>query len=281
MESSYGQPQFFLEILFVRRSGFLGTMGVIGYSIEFDDRPAAEIYFAQSFEDGGDVHESMSELDPAIGMLEIFTFRKAFDIFDMQKEQAIAERLDGFHGVAPALEIVRDIQFQLDVPRIRQTHDLIEFFGAFTKRTHMIVISERNSEVGGALAKLGESFGQLFEVHRGRRTALGAIVENLEIESACVAQEFGMRRMLGNALFRGRGIAEQISAGKRHELQLVLAKQIAHRGGASKLRDAVGSQLNAAKTNRSNVVDGLAIVAAPGDRRITEMDFGRRRRDRR
>src|ERR1700687_1385344 len=147
MESSYGQPQFFLEILFVRRSGFFGTMGVIGYSTEFDDRPAAEIYFAQSFEDGGDVDQAVPQLDEAIGTLRILATREMLDVFDVQKKQAIAKLVDGFHGVAAALEIVRDIQFQFDVPRIRQAHDLIEFLGALAKRAHMIVISERDSEV--------------------------------------------------------------------------------------------------------------------------------------
>ncbi len=60
MESSYGQPQLFLEILLVRRCSFFGTVGVIGHSVQFDNRPATEIYFAQSFKDGGYVHQSTS-----------------------------------------------------------------------------------------------------------------------------------------------------------------------------------------------------------------------------
>ena len=81
--------------------------------------------------------------------------------------------------------------------------------------------------------------------------------------------------------FRDRGVAQQIAAGKRHELQLVLAKEIAHGGGTAKLRNAVGPQLYAAKTNRGDVVDGLAIVAAPGDGSVAVVDFGRRRCDER
>src|SRR5713226_139570 len=112
----------------------------------------------------------------------------------------------------------------------------------------MIVISERDPEISGAFAKLGESFAQLLEVRRGRGAALRAIVDYLEVESARVTQKLSVRRMLSNALFRDRGVAKQIAARKRHKLQLVLAKQIAHCGGTAKLRDAVGAQLYAVKT---------------------------------
>src|SRR6266851_1835433 len=278
MESSYGQPQLFLEILLVRRRSFFGTVGVIGHSVEFDDRPTAEIYFAQSFKDGGYVHQSVAQLDPSIGVLGVLP-RKALDVFDVQKEQSIAELIDGFRGVAATLKIVRDIQFQFDVAGIRKTHDLVEFFGTLPERAHMIVISERDSEVSGALAELGESFGQLFEVCRSHSTALRAIVDYLEVESSRVAQKFGARSMFADALFRDSRVAEQVTAGKRHELQLVLAKQIAHRGGTAKLRDAVRAQLYAAKTDGGDVFDGLAIVAAPGDRCVAKMNFGRRGSD--
>src|SRR6266436_2715836 len=157
---------------------------------------------------------------------------------------------------------MRDIQFQFDVARIRNTHDLIKLFGALAKRAHVIVIAERDSEIRCALAELGESFAQLFEVCRRRGAARGAIVDDLEIESARGAQKFGVRRVLGDALFCDRGVAKQVAAGKRHELQLVLVKQIAYRGGTAKLRDAVRAQLYAAKTNRGDVVDRLAMVAA-------------------
>src|SRR5713226_932500 len=281
MASSYSHSQLFLEIVFVRRGGFLGTVGVVGYSVELDDRPATEIYFAQSFEDGGDVHQAAAQLDKAIGMLRILASSEMLDVFDVQEEQAIIELVDGFHGVAAALEIVRDIQFQFDEARIRKTHDLIKLFGAFAERAHVIVITERDSEISGALAELGESFSQKFEVRGSRGAAFRTIVDDLEVKSASVAQKLGVRCVLGDALLRGCGVAEQIAAGKRHELQLVTTKQIAHRSRTAKLGNAVGAQLYAVKTNGGDVVDGLAIVAAPGDRRVSEMDFGRRRRDRR
>src|SRR5260370_33204016 len=148
--------------------------------------------------------------------------------------------MDGFHGVATALKIVGDIQFQFDVARIGKTHDLVKLFGAFAERAHVVMVSERDSEISGALAELGESFAQLFEVRRGGGTTLGTIIKDLEVESAYVAQKVGVGRVLGNAVFRNRWGANQIAAGKRHELQFVPPKQIAHRGGPAKLGDAVG-----------------------------------------
>src|ERR1700682_774296 len=232
MESSYGHSQLFLEILLVCRGGFFGAMGVVGNSVEFDDCPAAEIDSAQRFEDGGDVHESVPKPDETIGMLRVLASLEALDVFNVQEEQAIAEFLDGFRGVAAALKMVRDVQFQFDVARIRKAHNLIEFFGALAQRAHVIVIAERDSEIRGALAEFGESLAKLFEVWRSRGTAFRSIVDFLEGESARVAQKLGVRRVLGDAFFRHAGVAEQIAAGKRHELQVALAKWIAQRGGA-------------------------------------------------
>src|SRR5882757_5898224 len=89
-----------------------------------------------------------------------------------------------------------------------------------------------------------------------------------------------MSGVLRDALFRGSRITKQIAAGKRHELQLMLSEEIMHRGGAAKLRDAIGTQLYAAKTDGRDVFYGLAILAAPGDRRIAEMNLGGRGRQR-
>src|SRR5882762_11053409 len=82
--------------------------------------------------------------------------------------------------------------------------------------------------------------------------------------------------MLRYAFFRGARVAKQVAAGKRHELQLMLRQEIAHCDGAAKLRDGVGTQLYALKTDRRDVFNSLAILAAPGDRRIAEMNLGGR-----
>src|SRR6266403_2669309 len=58
----------------------------------------------------------------------------------------------------------------------------------------------------------------------------------------------------------------------------MLRQEIADRNGASKLRDGVGTQLYALKTDRRDVFNSLAILAAPGDRRIAEMNLGGRGR---
>jgi len=186
--------------------------------------------------------------------------RKALDVFDVQKEQSIAELIDGFRGVAATLENSARYPIQFDVAGIRKTHDLVEFFGTLPERAPYdcdIRAGFRGSAVRlpSSLRALANCLG----VCRSHSTALRAIVDYLEVESSRVAQKFGARSMFADALFRDSRVAEQVTAGKRHELQLVLAKQIAHRGGTAKLRDAVRAQLYAAKTDGGDVFDG------PGD----------------
>ena len=90
-----------------------------------------------------------------------------------------------------------------------------------------------------------------------------------------VREILGVSGVVSNAFLGSRGITNQISAGKSHELQFVLGKHITHSGGAAKLDDGIGPQLNPMKTHGGDIFYGLAIVAAPGDGSITEMDFGR------
>src|SRR5882762_5036524 len=61
----------------------------------------------------------------------------------------------------------------------------------------------------------------------------------------------------------------------------MLRQKIAHRARAAKLRDGVGTQLYALKTDRRDVFNSLTILAAPSDRRIAEMNLGGRRRQQR
>src|SRR5882762_6351633 len=56
----------------------------------------------------------------------------------------------------------------------------------------------------------------------------------------------------------------------------MLGKKIADGCGRAELRDAVGAQLYATKADCGDVLYCLAIIAAPGDGRIAEMNFGRR-----
>src|ERR1700674_579777 len=120
-------------------------------------------------------------------MLGVFPKGEVLYVIDVQKEPAIMEFLHCFYRVAATLKVVGDIQFQFDVARIRNTHDLIKLLGALAERGHVIVISERDSEISGALAEVGEGFPQQFEIRRGCSPALRAIVDDLEVESAGVA----------------------------------------------------------------------------------------------
>src|SRR6267154_2363397 len=141
-----------------------------------------------------------------------------------------------------------------------------------------MVISERDSDIRGAFAKFRQSFAQLFVIVGNRDAAFRAIIQDLEVQAAGVTQEFGVSSVLRDALFGGSRITKQVATGKRHELQLMLGEEITHCGGAAKLRDAIGTQLYAAKTDGRDVFNGLAILAAPGDRRIAEVNLGGRGR---
>src|ERR1700730_2796295 len=138
------------------------------------------------------------------------------------------------------------------------------------------MISERNSEIRSPFAKFRQGFAQLFVVVRNRDATLRASVQDLKVQAAGVAQEFGVGGMFGDAPFRSSGLAEQVAAGKRHELQIVLAEQVAHCRGTAELRDAVGAQLYAVETDGSDVFNRLAIVASPSDGGVAEMNLGGR-----
>ena len=90
----------------------------------------------------------------------------------MQEQQAVGIFFDGFHGIAAALEIVGNVEFQLGVARIGGFEDLIDFFGMLAERAHVIVVAERNSEIGGAFAEFGEQLAQVFVVRGGDRAIL-------------------------------------------------------------------------------------------------------------
>src|SRR5258708_20431362 len=85
-----------------------------------------------------------------------------------------------------------------------------------------------------------------------------------------------MGGVLRNALFRGTRVANQVAGGECHELQLGWGKKSGNGWRGAKFRDAVGAQLYTTKADGSDIFDRLAIIPAPGDRRIAEMNFGRR-----
>src|ERR1700722_13905981 len=77
------------------------------------------------------------------------------------------------------------------------------------------------------------------------------------------------------------GVNIDAPAGKGNEIEIVFSEEFAERLRASEFFNTIGTYLDAAKSERGDIVNRLAIVAAPGDGRISEMNFARARRNRR
>src|ERR1051325_1625969 len=160
MANSYRHPEFFFQVFLADGSGLFGSARLVRYNIEFDDSPAAEIYFAQRSEHCGEVHASPAQLDKTERTLGRLAFRYRFYILDMQEKQAILIFLDSLGGISATLKIMRHVQFQLGEARVRGLQDLIHFLGALSKRTHVVVISERDSQIRCALSNFCDEFAQ-------------------------------------------------------------------------------------------------------------------------
>src|SRR5712692_5018417 len=144
----------------------------------------------------------------------------------------------------------------------------------------MIVVAERNSQISRTFAQLRQRLTQPFVICRRSRTILGTGVRHLQIQPSGIAQEFCMRGMFGDFLAQRRRITAKITARQRHQLQLVLLQQLKDRRGAAELFDTVRTQLDSAKTQRPDILNRLAIVSAPGNRRVSEVNLRRSRRNR-
>ena len=82
----------------------------------------------------------------------------------MQEQKPVGVLLNGFGRVAPALEVMRHIEFQLGVARVRRLQNLLYLFGTLSQRAHVVVVSERNSQVGGALSYFCDELAQAYVI---------------------------------------------------------------------------------------------------------------------
>src|SRR5438128_1358279 len=105
------------------------------------------MHLAKSFNDRRKVNLPTTKLHKTVRMLWISTGRQLFDILYMKKEQTVAVFPDRPGRIASPLEIVRDIQLQLDVARIGRLQNLVHRLGSLAQRAHVIVISQRDSQV--------------------------------------------------------------------------------------------------------------------------------------
>src|SRR5579885_858877 len=276
MASSQGHPQLVLEIGLVDLGACFWSARGIGDGVEFHDGPAAEMDATQSGERGGYIHAAAAKLDETVRAF--VAGRERLDVLEVEKQEAVAIGLDGLCGIAAALEIVRDIEFQLHIARIARFEDLRDLLRMLAERTHVIVVAQWNAKVGGALAEFAEQSSKLLAVCGGNAAMAGAVVGNLQINSAGLPQEFCVRKVLGN-FFRFRRVDIDAPARQGDKVQFVLLQKISERSGRSKFRDAIRAKLNARKAKSGNILDCLAVVPAPRDGGVAELDFSRRRRN--
>jgi hypothetical protein len=134
----------------------------------------------------------------------------------------------------------------------------------------MMVIDDRNTQVGGTASELVEQAGERGEIRR-RQRAGWPLIDDLQILSAGIAQEPGVFHVPLD-LRRGVTLDRYGAARQRHQRQPVLLQQAAEFGRAIAERiDRRRSELDAAKADVSDVVDRLAIPAPPRDGGVSEL----------
>ena len=111
-------------------------------------------------------------------------------------------------------------------------------------------------------------------------------IEDLEVKTSNGAYELRVFRVFRQVFSLEGGIQTEISAREHRHREVVLVKQrLELLGLGGKPIDRRGPQLNALEAERGDVLNGLDVVAAPGDGRVAEGDArgssqGYRRRQR-
>jgi hypothetical protein len=140
----------------------------------------------------------------------------------------------------------------------------------------MVVIPQRHAEVGGPLADFGQQLAHPLEI-RGHDGALRPLVGDLQVQSANVADEFRVPRVLRDLFLLDRGIEPHVSARQRHHRQAVLCEQIRERARrVPELLDDWRAKLDALEADRGDLFDRLQVVALPCDGGVAERDVARR-----
>src|SRR5713101_1968327 len=136
----------------------------------------------------------------------------------------------------------------------------------------MIVISQRDAQIGGALADLGDQAAQLLVVSGRNGLAFWLLVKDLKVKPSHIVQELCIRRVQGNILCLQRPINMHLAAGKCNHRELVLLQQVAQLCGLE-IPYRVGAELDSAITERRYVVYGLSFFVAPSDGCISNTDL--------
>ena len=190
----------------------------------------------------------------------------------MQQSEPIAVPANGRGRIAAALQIVRDVEQELDVARIRCREHAVGIVRPFPDRSHVRMIGERNAHLRGFSPDQREERAEPFAVrwrHVGRRL----FVRDLEKQSAHVVHELRARYVIGDHPPFTRDIEAHAPARQRHEGQLLLREEVAkHRRLSHEVPDDSGACLNAGISRFRDFVDGDQLAVAPGDRRISKLD---------
>ena len=99
---------------------------------------------------------------------------------------------DCLDRVAAALLIVRDVEQQVDVARIARVHDAGRALGWLAHAVHVVVIHERDADVGGPLAQVGQQPSHPLVVVGPQRLSLGRFVDHLKVLAAHRPHEAGV-----------------------------------------------------------------------------------------
>src|SRR5436190_10042342 len=218
------------QIMFRDERRLLRRARVVGDGVELDDEPAAEFHILQRVEDPGQIDLSASEFDESIRLACLARparLARVFHVFQMQKEQPLGVSTNRANRIAAALVVVRNIELELHVARVRGFENAIDVVGLLADRAHVIVITERNAEIGGPLSDLSEELAKTHRVGRFHRAVLRALVGDLEVESADVVNEPRVARVLLDDARLDRRVDVHAAARERDQREPALREEIA------------------------------------------------------
>src|SRR3989449_8042010 len=252
-----------LEVTARDRARLLRCPAASRHAVELDDPPSIEVDRIQR-------REHRLDIDLTSAQLGEVNAREVLDVRNEQPASVLAHRRS---WIASGLLIVRYVEQQANESRIGGVEHARHLVRRLAERAHVIVVAEGDAEVTAPPADLSEQSSHALEVLGHRRLPTWTLVDHLEVSSPNVADESRMQRVLSQGFRFGCWIERNVPARQRHEHEAFLGKQLLELGGP--IAPGVERrlpQLHAAEAERGDVVDGLAVIAVPGDRRVAETD---------
>src|SRR4029077_236 len=151
------------------RARFLGSLGWIGHAVELDHAPAVKLDGVERSKDGVEIHASPSQLDKTI----------AGEVLDVDKQQPARVLAHGRCGIAARLLVMRRVEQEVYESGIGGVEHARDFFRRLTQGAHVVMVAERDADVGGAAAELREQPPQAAVVVGHWRSTGGTLVDHL------------------------------------------------------------------------------------------------------